>query len=91
MKESHMSKSINSVEQLVDAWGGTNEFARWADVGPSAVSNWKAQGYIPEGYHLRLFLEARGRGLDLAPSLFGFKRWPDPMDGKPRPKQQAVA
>ena len=91
MKDCHMSQIITSVDQLVDAWGGTNKFAEWADVGPSAVSNWKAQGYVPEGYHLRLFLDARARGLEVGPSLFGLKRWPDPVDGKPRPKQQAVA
>jgi hypothetical protein len=83
-----MSNAINSVGELVDAWGGTNNFAKWADVGPSAVSNWKALGYIPEGYHLRLFLEAKARGLSVAPSLFGLRRWPD--DCKPN-KQSAVA
>lgn len=85
MKETHMSQIISTVDDLADAWGGTGKFADWADVGPSTVSNWKALGYIPSGYHLRIYLEANERGLCLSPSLFGFKKWPASMDGKPRP------
>lgn len=73
--------TISTVDDLVDAFGGTGEFAQWLDVGPSTVSNWRALGYVPNGYHLKVFLEAIERGHVLAPSVFGFKRWPNWLDG----------
>lgn len=71
-----MSKLISTVDELADEWGGTGALAEWLDVGPSAVSNWRAQDCIPAGYHLRIYLEAQSRGLKLSPKLFGFDRWP---------------
>lgn len=67
---------IHTVKDLISAWGGHEELARWADVGPTAVSNWKTWNEIPGGYHLPLYLEAKARGLRLAPQLFGYERWP---------------
>lgn len=87
-----MSNPISTVDELVDAFGGTGEFAQWLDVGPSTVSNWKALGYIPNGYHLRIYLEATDRDLPLAPALFGFKRWPASMEGaRPLARRRAEA
>ncbi len=63
--------TIRDVATLVDRYGGTAAFAAWAQVGPSCVSNWKANNSIPRGYHLRLFLEARRRGLIVDADLFG--------------------
>jgi len=79
MKYIRMKQPISTVDQLVDAFGGTGRFADWCDVGPSTVSNWKALGYIPSGYHLRIYLEALSRGLQLSPRLFGFEDWPPAM------------
>lgn len=70
---------VSTVDDLVNAFGGTSKFAAWCDVGPSTVSNWKAFGSIPSGYHLRIYLEARTRGLDLSPKLFGFREWPSAL------------
>ena len=63
--------AARTVEELVAAFGGTKAMADWADVGMSAVSNWIAQGYVPRGYHLRLYLEAQRRGILIDPSLLG--------------------
>ena len=77
MKEFHAMKHIiSTVDELVDAFGGTGEFASWLDVGPSTVSNWKSFGHIPNGYHLKIFLEAYSRGLQLSSNVFGFEKWP---------------
>jgi len=86
-----MTKHIAKVDQLVDAFGGTSRFAEWCDVGPSTVSNWKALGYVPSGYHLRIYLEAMARGFDLSPRLFGFDEWPAAMGNASRASKRASA
>lgn len=63
---------IQTIDQLVDALGGTGEVGEWADIGANAVANWIARGWIPPGWHLRLYIEANRRGLKLAyERLFG--------------------
>lgn len=69
-------KTIETVSDLVAAFGGTGAMAEWLDVGPSTVSNWKALGFIPNGYHLRIYLECQARGIDIAPSVVGLREWP---------------
>ena len=82
MKNSHMSKMmIKSIADLIEAFGGTAEMAKFLDVGPSAVSNWKAANDIPPGWHLRLFLEAQRRGWSIDQNIFG-----PPRDLRPRHK-----
>lgn len=66
-----MQKRIETVSQLVKAFGGTKALAAWADVVPSTVSNWKEKGEIPPGWHLRLYLECRDRKLNVSTKLFG--------------------
>lgn len=83
-----MNTEIKNVSELVEAFGGTGTFAEWADVGPSCVSNWKAEGYIPRGYHLRIYLEANARGLKVSPKLFELEEWPTGA-AKARPKKRA--
>lgn len=61
---------ISTVDELVVAFGGTGAFARWLDVGSSCVSNWRADGAIPRGYHLQIYLEAKRRKLSVAPGIF---------------------
>lgn len=64
-------KRIETVSQLVKAFGGTVALAKWAGVTPSVVSNWKERGHIPTGWHLRLYLECKQRKLNVSPALFG--------------------
>jgi hypothetical protein len=66
----HETETIETIDALVDAFGKTGAFARLLDVVPSAVSNWKAEGAIPRGYHLQIYLEARRRRLRLSPKVF---------------------
>lgn len=65
-----LPKAIETVPQLVTAFGGTKALADWADVVPSTVSNWKDHGHIPNGWHFRLYLECRKRKLKISPKLF---------------------
>lgn len=85
-----MPKRIETVAQLVAAFGGTSALAGWADVVPSTVSNWKEQGYIPPGWHLRLYLECEQRGLRVSPDLFGLKDEREEPKRKPRPKTRVT-
>jgi predicted SpoU family rRNA methylase len=71
--KSDAPKRIETVEQLVAAFGGTFKLAKWADVVPSTVSNWKEQGHIPPGWHLRLYLECQQRNLNVSKKLFGLE------------------
>ncbi len=68
-----MSKrdQIKTIADLVAAFGGNKSMADWADVGETAVCNWKDANEIPRGYHLRLWFEAERRGLSVDPNLFG--------------------
>lgn len=70
---------IKSVRELVDAFGGTGKLAAFLKVVPSSVSNMLAEDYIPRGYHLELYLEARERGWEIDLSkVFGLSRPPSP-------------
>jgi hypothetical protein len=84
MDAPHMN--ITSLDALVDAFDGTTAFARWLDVGSSTVSNWKADGAIPRGYHLRIYLEAQRRGLRLDPCVFDM----DPEEFDTRVRQDTI-
>ncbi len=73
MNNGPMRQEIKTVDELVESFGGTAKFARWLDVGMSTVSNWRASGEIPRGYHLCIYLETRKRRLRVAPALFHMK------------------
>jgi hypothetical protein len=64
-------ETIRTVADLVTAFGGNKAMGDWADVGETAVCNWKDANEIPRGYHLRLWLEVERRGLSVDPDLFG--------------------
>lgn len=62
------------MREVVDVvFDGTNDLARWAGLGPPAVSNWLADGEFPRGWHYRLHMEALSRGFEIDPVLFGEK------------------
>lgn len=72
MNIAHMKRTaIDSVDALVEAFGGTARLAEFLDVGMSTVSNWKRADDIPPGWHLRLYMEATRRGFDISPDFFG--------------------
>lgn len=65
---------LRSVEELVDALGGTGATADIAGVGASAVSNWRAFGKIPAEYFWIFREAAEDRGIRFDRRVFGFKR-----------------
>lgn len=66
-----MVKVIETIDELIDAMGGTGEAARWAGTTDACVSNWRAREYLPSGYHLRALIWMNEHSYKAAPSLFG--------------------
>lgn len=61
---------LNTITEVVDAFGGTKALAMWTGTGESAISNWIARGEIPPGWHYRLHMEALDRGFEIDPCVF---------------------
>jgi hypothetical protein len=65
---------IATVDDLVEALGGTKAVADWALVSPSAVSHWRSERKIPRGWHLELYAECLRREIQIdTVSVFGMK------------------
>lgn len=64
---------LTSVDEIIEALGGTSAVAGLAGVGQSAVSNWRSRGRIPPEKFM-IFTEALGKaGKEAQPSVFGFE------------------
>jgi hypothetical protein len=61
---------LRTVRSVVDAWGGTGALAEWAEISPSAVSDWLSNGWIPPAWYLAINAELLERGYHVAPSVF---------------------
>ena len=62
-----------TVEQAVEAFGGNVAIGKILGVGSSAVSNYKTWGRFPEYLHMRVWLAAKERGIQIAPELVGMQ------------------
>jgi hypothetical protein len=62
---------LKTVDEVVEAFGGTTELARLLDVGAPAVSNAKERGAFPYRWHMILWTESERRGLRIDPRLVG--------------------
>lgn len=77
----------NVVSETVRLLGGNLPAAELCGVSPQAVSNWKADGFIPERHHYRIFTAAGAKELQL-PS--GWNAVPE-RDRNAEPKKDAAA
>lgn len=64
---------LNSVDEVIDALGGTAAVAGLAGVGSSAVSNWIKRGRISRGSFMTVRDALAAQGKEASPSIFGFK------------------
>jgi len=64
---------IKTVDDLVEALGGTGAVARIVGVVDGAVSQWRAAGKIPPANYLLLRKALAAIDKDVLPSLFNFK------------------
>ncbi len=61
---------LQTEADIIDALGGTNQLAMQLNVGASAVSNWRKNGF-PQSKYLQLINLCHRRGLAFQPRLFG--------------------
>ncbi len=59
-----------TVNEIIDALGGTTATAHIFSVLPSAVSNWRKFNAFPARLHYRLSKEAKERGLIIDDAVF---------------------
>jgi hypothetical protein len=73
------SKSqLETVAEVIAAFGGVKEMCAIFGGVPSRFGNYKAAGRFPDHMHMRIFVEARERGLNIPPELIGLKK-PEPQ------------
>ena len=63
---------LETVNEVVEALGGTFKAAAIASVGPSAVSNWIKRGSIPSDQFFVISDAIKAAGKEVSPNLFGF-------------------
>ena len=64
---------LDSVAEVIDAFGGVKAMCAIFGGVPSRFSNYKMRNSFPEHMHMKIFVEARERGLNIAPELIGMK------------------
>jgi phage gpG-like protein len=64
---------ISSVEELIAVLGGNSGVAGIANVGSSAVSNWRKRGFIPADKFLLFEQELAKRNMVADREIFGFE------------------
>lgn len=74
-----VKRRLNTIDELIDAFkagdrSGEHELAEFLGISVNAILNWRLRGYIPNGWHLRLYLEAQRRGWTIAPEVFDLQQ-----------------
>jgi hypothetical protein len=67
------SPQLSTVGDVVTAFGGPKAMCAIFGGGPSRFCNYKAAGRFPDAMHMRIYVEATARGLNIAPELIGMK------------------
>jgi hypothetical protein len=67
---------LETVDAVVEAFGGVKAMCAVFGGVPTRFYNYKAAGKFPDHMHMRIYVEARERGLNIAPELIGMKRSP---------------
>ena len=73
---------LETVADVIDAFGGVKAMCAIFGGVPSRFGNYKMHGRFPKQMHMEIYLEARERGLNIAPELIGMKR-PAPQSELP--------
>lgn len=68
-----MAEKIDSIERVIDLVGGEARAARLADVGETAVANWKARGRIAKEHFVVFAAEVAKAGKEVDPRVFGLR------------------
>lgn len=68
-----MRKNLTTVDEVVEALGGTTAVADRLGIGPSAVSNWRARGSIARAKFVVISRALAAVGKQADDDLFGFQ------------------
>jgi hypothetical protein len=68
------SPQLSTVGKVIDAFGGIKAMCVIFGGVPSRFANYKLRNAFPDSMHMRIYIEARERGLNIAPELIGMKR-----------------
>jgi hypothetical protein len=63
-----------TVSEVIDAFGGPKAMSDVFGGVPTRFYNYKAWGKFPDKMHMKIYVEACERGLNIAPELIGMKR-----------------
>jgi hypothetical protein len=63
-----------TVSETIDAFGGVSAMCAIFGGVPGRFYNYKAAGRFPDYMHMRVYVEAKARGLNIAPELIGMAR-----------------
>ena len=67
---------LETVEQVIEKFGGSAKVAELIGVGVSAVSNAKTRNHFPHAWRMRLWQEAQRQNFEVTPELFGMGEAP---------------
>lgn len=70
-----MKRTLRTVDEVIDAFGGNEVVGEWLGVGRTAVCNWRSRGF-PTGVQLRIWLQAQELGYRIDLKVFGAEPWP---------------
>jgi hypothetical protein len=68
------SQQLRTVQEVIDAFGGIAGCQAVFGGVPGRFYNYKAAGKFPDYMHMRVYVEAKARGLNIAPELIGMAR-----------------
>jgi hypothetical protein len=64
---------IRTVDEAIEALGGTQRASEELGVSPPAISNWKFRGNIPSDKFMLVTAALKVAGKTIDPRLFGFE------------------
>jgi hypothetical protein len=80
-----MTKLLRTVDNVIDALGGTCAAAELLGVTPAAVTNWRARKKIPGSWHLCVQRELAASGHEASDDVFS-----GPPVPRRRPNQRSI-
>lgn len=66
-----MARKLSTVDEIIDALGGTAATARLTQRKLQSVSNWRAEKRLPANTFLRMDSELKRLGFQASPSSWG--------------------
>lgn len=64
---------LSTIDEVIEAFGGVAQMCAIFGGVPSRFSNYKAAGRFPDSMHMKIYVAATERGLNIAPELIGMK------------------